>query len=363
MISGQTLAEHIFLTAQKSMVVLDLDLRVIMANRAFYGTFLLAPEGVKGRPIFELDRAKWNAPEVRHSLESVRSLKSAKPLEFDLFSHDSRTFAGDARYLTTEKPSLEAILIVIEDITEKRIAQQISDRHTAALERSNSDLEQFAYVASHDLQEPLRMIASYTQLLAERYRGKLDADADEFIHFVVDGVHRMQSLIDVLLEYSRADRRPGTFRETDCNDVLAIVQADLQHAIAESSAVITNDPLPVIVAVPQMIGQVFQNLLGNALKFRKPTVPPSIHISASSKGGEWVFFVKDNGIGIPPDQRGRLFQIFQRLHSRAEYPGTGIGLALCKKIIERHGGKLWLESEAQQGSTFFFTIPFKPGEK
>lgn len=347
------------------MVVLDLDLRVRMANRAFYSTFQFTPNDAEGRFIFDLDEARWNA-QFRGHLETLQTLKSdleGLPMEFDFASIDRRTFTLDARYLCPDDRVPTAILIVLEDVTKRKLAEQQSEIHTAALERSNSDLEQFAYVASHDLQEPLRMIASYSQLLAGRYRGRLDADADEFIHYVVDGVHRMQSLINVLLEYSRADRRPGTFRDTNCNDVLTIVLADLHEAIAESDAMITSDPLPSVVAVPLMVGQLFQNLVGNALKFRKPGVSPVIHISAARKAGDWLFSVKDNGIGIAPEQRGRLFQIFQRLHSRSEYPGTGIGLALCKKIVERHGGKLWLESEAQQGSTFFFTLPFKTGEK
>jgi light-regulated signal transduction histidine kinase (bacteriophytochrome) len=206
------------------------------------------------------------------------------------------------------------------------------------------------------------MIGSYTQLLAERYRGQLDSDADEFIHYVVDGVHRMQILIDGLLAYSRVERRGGRLRETNCAEVLATVRMDLQQSIAESGAVITGASLPVVIADPRQMGQLLQNLVSNAIKFRKPGAAPEITVSAMRQETEWLFAVKDDGIGIPKDQRGRLFQIFQRLHNRSQYPGTGIGLAICKKIVDRHGGRIWLESEPGHGTTFLFTLPLKPRE-
>jgi len=231
------------------------------------------------------------------------------------------------------------------------------------LARSNQDLEQFAYVASHDLQEPLRMVATYTQLLAERYRDKLDDNADKYIHYAVDGALRMQTLVQDLLAFSRVGRQGADLQSTDCNVVVETAVKNLQTTVVESGARVTNDPLPVVVANGSQLLQVFQNLIANAIKFRGSD-PLAIRISASKQGKEWVFSVADNGIGIAPEQAESIFAIFKRLHTSAEYPGSGIGLSICKKIIERQGGRIWVESETGQGSTFKFTLPATtpPGE-
>ena len=226
------------------------------------------------------------------------------------------------------------------------------------LARSNRDLEQFAYVASHDLQEPLRMVATYTQLLAERYQGKLDADADKYIHYAVDGALRMQKLVQDLLAFSRVGRQGVAPCSTDCNAVLQAALKNLEAAMQESGAVVQHAQLPVVVADGSQLVQVFQNLIGNAIKFRG-SEPPAIRISAEEKGKEWVFSVADNGIGIAAEHRENVFIIFRRLHTRAEYPGNGIGLSICKKIIEQHGGRIWVESEPGHGCTFQFTLPVK----
>jgi signal transduction histidine kinase len=234
-------------------------------------------------------------------------------------------------------------------------------RQANELARSNTELEQFAYVASHDLQEPLRMITGYTNLLARRYAGKLDQDADEFMTFAVNGAKRMHVLINDLLSYSRVGTNGKALTQTNCEDILTRTLASLQVAIAENSATITHDDLPVVLADDTQMGQLFQNLLGNAIKYRGEN-PPAIHVGCRRDGAHWLLSVKDNGIGIDPRYSERIFVIFQRLHTRDEYSGTGIGLAICKKIVERHGGKIWMESELGQGTTFYFTLPVAPQE-
>lgn len=232
-------------------------------------------------------------------------------------------------------------------------------RQREELARSNAELQQFAYIASHDLQEPLRMVTSYLQLFARRYQNQLDSNADEFIAYAVDGATRMQSLINDLLAYSRVGTRIAPFEAVDCNLVVQQVIRNLEVAIAESQATITCDPLPVVIGDKTQLTQVFQNLISNAIKFRGAELP-QVYIAADRQNREWCFSVRDNGIGIEPEYADRIFVIFQRLHNRTEYPGTGIGLAICKKIVERHGGQIWIQSELGQGATFYFTIP-EPG--
>ena len=234
-------------------------------------------------------------------------------------------------------------------------ARQKLEESVAELGRSNADLQQFAYVASHDLQEPLRMVSSYTQLIARRYKGKLDADADEFIAFAVDGANRMQRLILDLLAYSRVNTAGRQFEPTAMETVLKAALNNLTNAVKESQAIITHDPLPAVMGDDKQLAQLFQNLLSNAVKFGGAQ-PPRIHISAKQTDGEWLFSVRDHGIGLDPQYADRIFVIFQRLHTREEYPGTGIGLAICKKIVERHGGRMWVESERGKGATFYFTL-------
>jgi PAS domain S-box-containing protein len=246
------------------------------------------------------------------------------------------------------------LLGISEDITEIRQAKMELEQKTSELQRSNSELEQFAYVASHDLQEPLRTISSYVQLLASRYSDKLDKDALEFIDFAVDGSKRMRTLINSLLEYSRVNRvKPLEWIETV--DVLKEIQLDMKDQIKEAGATIKHNGLPKIYGDTVLIGQLFQNLIGNALKF-KGDEKPEIKITGKRKNGEYIFSVEDNGIGINQEYAEKIFVIFQRLNSRDKYPGTGIGLSICKKIVERHGGKIWVESKLGKGSKFFFTI-------
>ncbi len=245
--------------------------------------------------------------------------------------------------------------------TERKRAEEALEKKTEELERSNRELQMFAYVASHDLQEPLRAIHSFTQLLVQRYSKDLDSDAQEFMKFITDGTSRMRQLIQDLLAFSRVQTRGQPFSPVDVNKVLEEVKINLQVAIDETGAVLTKDSLPTIIADQTQMIQVFQNLIQNAIKFRKKEEPPRVHVSAERKGDEWIFSVRDNGIGIDPQYFEKIFVIFQQLHSKGEYPGTGIGLAIVKRIIERHGGRIWIESEPGRGSTFFFTISTESG--
>ena len=237
-----------------------------------------------------------------------------------------------------------------------RQAEEDLAKKVDELARSNADLEQFAYVASHDLQEPLRMVTAYTQLLAERYRGKLDADADKFIGYASEGAMRMQVLIQDLLAFSRVGRAESSHANIDCNAVMEEVLQTLSTAIRESGAAISYSQLPQIQGDRTQLGQVFQNLIGNAIKFRGKE-PPKISVQAENKDEQWWFDVGDNGIGIAPENAEKVFEVFHRLNARTEYPGNGIGLAICKKIIERYGGRIWVESQSGLGSSFKFTLP------
>lgn len=251
-------------------------------------------------------------------------------------------------------------LAVQEDTTDRKMAEHALQNYAKELERSNEELQQFAYVASHDLQEPLRMIASYLTLLENRYSGQLDDDAHEFIGYAVNGAKRMKELIRDLLQFSKIGTHGNPFTDTDCEEILKKTLHNLEVSIIENQTSITHDPLPVIHSDPVQVSQLFQNLISNSIKFRSSN-PPAIHISADKKDNDWVFSVKDNGIGIEKEYAKRIFTIFQRLHSDSKYPGTGIGLALCKKIVERHGGRIWFESRSGGGSVFYFTMPSKNG--
>jgi PAS domain S-box-containing protein len=255
--------------------------------------------------------------------------------------------------------SAEGVLVTaaIRNITERKRSEEQLAKTMGELKRSNEELQQFAYVSSHDLQEPLRMVTSYTQLLAGRYKGRLDSDADEFIAFAVDGCDRMQGLIKDLLVYSRAGTNGRVLREVSAENALKEALANLRATIDQSGAVVTHDALPAIRTDETQLTQVFQNLVGNAIKYHGAEVP-RVHVSVTKNGGdERIFSVRDNGLGIDPQYFDRIFILFQRLHGRDEFEGTGIGLAICKKILERLGGRIWVESQANKGSTFYFALP------
>ncbi len=272
----------------------------------------------------------------------------------------------NATVYRNEAGEVQGVFAAARDITERKRAEEELDRHrehleelvaqrTEELARSNKDLEQFAYVASHDLQEPLRTVSGFVTLLQQRYQGKLDEKADGYIANSVDGAARMQSLISDLLTYSRVGTRGGALAPIATQDSLDNALRNLGASIHDAGAVITSDPMPIVPADALQLTQLFQNLIGNAIKFRGDR-RPEIHVGARREQDHWLFWVRDNGIGIAPEYAERIFLIFQRLHTRKKYAGTGIGLAICKKIVERHGGKIWVESQPNQGATFYFTI-------
>lgn len=246
---------------------------------------------------------------------------------------------------------------LLQEIKERKQAEANLQTANEALRQANSDLEQFAYSASHDLQEPLRMVSTFSQMLKKKYGGKLDADADQYIRYTVEGATRMERLITDLLTYTSLTSTPkGATTAIDANEALLCAISNLQAAIEENGAVITRSNLPRVWMQPVHLGQVFQNLLGNAIKYRKKE-SPQIVIDAVRRENEWLFSVQDNGIGIDGQYANDIFGIFKRLHSTAEYFGTGMGLAICKRIIERYGGRIWVESQLGNGSTFLFTVP------
>jgi PAS domain S-box-containing protein len=251
---------------------------------------------------------------------------------------------------------VKGIVVNSRDITKRKKAEEELKQLTDELRRSNEDLNQFASAAAHDLQEPLRGIEGFIKRLEKRYKGKLDEKADEYINYIVDDVNRMQILIKDLLEYSRVSAKGQVFKPTNCSVVLEQALSNLRTALKANSTETTYDTLPVVMGDATQLARLFQNLIGNAIKFRGKE-PLKIHISAHQKEKEWIFSISDNGIGIDPEQTERIFVIFQRLHTRQEYPGTGVGLAICKRIVERHGGRIWLESEPGKGSVFYFTMP------
>jgi PAS domain S-box-containing protein len=305
--------------------------------------FYPAEAVASGHPEAELARA---AEKGRWAEEGWRVRKDGSRFMADVIITAIRDASGKLRGFSK----------VTRDITERKQAEEQLQSTLLELERSNQELEQFAYIASHDLQEPLRMVSSYTQLLARRYEDQLDDKAKKFIDYAVDGAVRMQRLINDLLAYSRVSTRGKALETIDTHAALGETLQNLTAAIEESRAIVVNDDLPAVRADATQLSQLFQNLIGNAIKFRGADAP-CIHVSSCDLGREWRFSVSDNGIGIEAQYAEKVFVIFQRLHTRQEYPGTGIGLAICKRIVERHGGRIWFESEPGSGSSFNFTLP------
>jgi PAS domain S-box-containing protein len=343
----------------------NLDLLCIADTDGYFRRLNPEWEKTLGYSIRELEGQRFmefvHPDDVNSTSEALASLSSQK--EVLNFVNRYRCKDGTYRWIEWRSyPAGNLIYAAARDMTEHRRLEKTLRQTLSELQRSNTELEQFAYVASHDLQEPLRMVASYVQLLERRYKAKLDSDADEFIAYAVDGASRMQNLINDLLAYSRVGTRSKPFMPTNFESALNEALTNLGMAIEESGAAVTRDPLPTLNADASQMVQVFQNLIGNAAKFRG-NEPPRIHVSAEKKENDWIFSVRDNGIGIDPEYFNRIFGVFQRLHGRDKYPGTGIGLAVCKKIVERHGGRIWVESQLAKGATFYFTIPVNGGER
>jgi PAS domain S-box-containing protein len=361
---------------EQALLESEEGLRLLIDRVQDYAIFRLTPEG---------DVASWNAGAARlkgYAAEEIvgrhfsvfyddHDIQAGKPAwllataaaegrvedEGWRLRKDGSRFWADVviTALRDRTGKLRGFAKVTRDITERRQAEERL-RHTAAeLARSNADLEQFAYVASHDLQAPLRTVISYSQLLSRRYAGRLDADADEFIRYVLLGARRMQNLIDDLLAYARVGSARLVRVPTDLNTLVDQVIGDLR-LVDDQGAVITRGELPTLSVDAHQLSQVFQNLLGNAVKYRGPD-PVRVDVSAVRSGADWVLSVRDNGIGIDAAHADRIFLIFQRLHAQDDYEGTGLGLAICKRVIERHGGRIWVESQPGSGATFRFTLP------
>ena len=332
-----------------SLMVLVLGVGLcVIASRSFSRPIERLTEVAQGISEGDLDQ------EVKVSGgREIRSLSQS----IDKMSESIRDTITTLRQEVAERVQAQSELQSHRDHLEELVEQRTRELRDAneELARSNKELQQFAYVASHDLQEPLRMVNSYLQLLEQRYKGKLDADADDFIHFAVDGAQRMKALIESLLHYSRVTTAGKSPKPVDTEALLKTIIQNMEVIISEKKAAITHDPLPAVTADEVQLGQVLQNLIGNAFKFSGEE-PPRVHIASEHTDGGILFSVSDNGIGIDPDFKERVFEIFQRLHGREEYPGTGIGLAICKRIVERHGGRIWVESEKGKGATFYFTI-------
>jgi PAS domain S-box-containing protein len=340
-----------------AVIASDAQFNLTAWNAAAESLYGWKAEEVIGRNGLEIVQTEWpemDAKEMRRTIaETGRWLGEATQAR-----RDGTRFPVEVSSIVLYDASgqVSGYISVNRDITERKRADEELHRTMHELRRSNAELEQFAYVASHDLQEPLRGIAGLAQLLQQRYQGQLDSQSDEFIGLIVEGTQRMQTLINDLLAYSRIGRRGETIQLIEVETALNATLKNLNAAIQEYEATITNDSLPKVRADATQLIQLFQNLIGNAIKFRANR-PPQIHIGVSEAGDFWQFSVQDNGIGIEPQYFERIFQVFQRLHTRQEYKGTGIGLAICKKIIERNGGQIWVESEFGRGSTFYFTLP------
>jgi PAS domain S-box-containing protein len=345
--------------APDAMVVVNTDGEIVLLNVQAEKQFGYRRDELLGQKVTNIIPVGFAERLIADDLRSAKDALAQQigtGIELIALRKDKTEFPIELMLSPLKNADGTLVTAAIRDITARRTAEANLLLKVKELNRSNEELGQFAYIASHDLQEPLRMVASYTQLLSRRYKGKLDADADEFIAFAVDGASRMQRLIQDLLTYSRIGTKGKDLRNTSSEEALQQALVNLRGAIEEKGALVTHDLLPAVMADEMQLTQLFQNLVGNAIKYQNSGVP-RIHIAAVKNGGkQWIFSVKDNGLGIDPQYFERIFGMFQRLHKREEFAGTGIGLAICKKIVERHGGHISVESQVGQGSTFRFAL-------
>ena len=350
----------IIASATDAIVTVDRDQRITLFNPAAERMFRCPASDAVGGPLDRFIPERFRKSHGAHIEEfaktgvTARAMGHQRPLA--ALRADGVEFPVEATISQVTVGGQTLFTAIVRDITERVRSDEALARQAEALARSNVELERFAYVASHDLQEPMRTVRSFAQLLQRRCADQLSGDAREYLQFITDGVQRMQTLINDLLAYSRVTSQGGAFGPADCNQVLRMVIDNLQASIESHGAEVAVGPLPTVVGDATQLGQVFQNLVVNAIKFHGAR-PPRIRVAAAEGPGEWVFSVADNGIGISPEYFERIFIIFQRLHTIEEYGGTGIGLAICKKIVERHGGRIWVESKVGEGSTFYFSIP------
>jgi PAS domain S-box-containing protein len=345
-------AEEIVEIIREPLIVLSADLRIERANKAFYRIFQLAPEDTEGRLVYELDNNQWDISPLRHLLEDIvhrNSFFEDFAVEHEFPRIGLRSMSLNARQIVHHDRDLNRILLAIEDVTERKLAEK-------RLMRSYADLEQFGYAVAHDLQALLRTFGAYAQLFVNRHKVELDSESDQILQSQMDGVTRMQNMVQDLLEYSRAGSPDaGSLEPVSAEAALKEALRNLQAEVEHSGASVTHGDLPTVACTSRQLIQVLQNLIGNSIKYRGE-VPPRIHISAARRGREWVFSVRDNGIGFDEQYAQTIFGVFKRLEGH-KYPGSGVGLAICQRVIERFGGSIWAESEQGVGSTFHFTIP------
>ncbi len=333
---------------------------IIYANQAFTDLTGYSAKEVLGKNCRFLQGNETDPEDIEKISQAV---KARKPLQITVknYKKDGTPFWNDLIMspVKDKKGNITHLVGLQLDVTDRINYQEELEKSRRDLASSNKELEQFTFAASHDLQEPLRMVVSYLQLISKRYQGKLDEDADTFINFAVEGAQRMQVLVNDLLLLSRVRTKAKPFRPVDMQEVLDDVLFALQLSIADNKVTLTHDELPSVPADRTQMTQLLQNLISNAIKYKAPGRDPKIHVGVSNDKGNYTFYVKDNGIGIEPEYHERIFGVFQRLHTREEYPGNGVGLAICNKIVERHGGRLYIESVPGEGSVFYFSLPKK----
>jgi PAS domain S-box-containing protein len=349
-----------FENAAVGMSHVGLDGRFLRVNQKFCNMVGYSREELSGKTFHEITWPEDLEADLQRVDRLIKGEIESVTIEKRYIHKDGRivwvNLTGSLQRDEELKP--QHFVSIVEDISLRKKAEETLNESLKDLERSNRELEQFAYIVSHDLKEPLRMITSYVQILNKRYKGKFDTKADEFMDFIVEGTMRMDDLLDDLLEYSRVGKKGDPFQPVDLNKIVKFARDNLKRIISKSGAEIRYSKLPTVSADEVQMIQLFQNLIGNAIKFRSDE-SPRIDVSAETAGYNWTICIHDNGIGIDPKHLDRVFLMFRRLHGRGKYPGTGVGLSICKKIVERHGGRIWAESRAGKGSKFCFTIPAK----